>query len=82
MKTPIQGQCHLNHFAEIVGAELLSDKHNAQKSDKGLKKEVGNDENNQSRSASLMVENYTSKSNWPKKVTTAPKSGRELLERS
>ena len=47
-----------------------------------VEKEVGNDENNQSRSASLMVENYTSKSNWPKKVTTAPKSGRELLERS
>ena len=59
MKTPIQGECHLNHFAEIVGTELLSFKHNAQKSDKGLKKVVGNDENTQSRSASIMVENYT-----------------------
>ena len=59
MKTPIQGQCHLNHFAERVGAELLSDKDHARKSDKGLEKEVGNDENTQSRSASLMVEYYT-----------------------
>ena len=59
MKTSIQGQYHLNHFAERVGAELLSDKHHARKSDKGLEKEVGNDENTQSRSASLMVEYYT-----------------------
>ena len=59
MKTPIQGQYHLSHFTERMGAELLSDKHHAKKSDKGLKKEVGNDENTQSRSASLMVEYYT-----------------------
>ena len=49
----------MNYFAERMGAELLSDKHHAKKSDKGLKKEVGIDEKTQSKSASLMVENYT-----------------------
>ena len=96
MKTPIQGQYHLSHFAERMGAELLSDKHHAKKSDNGLIKKSG-----QWWKHSVKVSFYNGgklylekqlaqkSDNWPQKVTIGPKkwqlaskSDTELLERS